>query len=105
MTSKTKLTSPMPSTAPPKRRKGASKKNKKSWRKNTDIDDVDEFLEDQRLEQRLGGNFDQREDEELFVVDKGVKDGQAPVKPISRRAARKKAAAAKPLRCFSSLLP
>ena len=33
--------------APPKRRKNASKKNKKSWRKNTDIDDVDEFLEDQ----------------------------------------------------------
>ena len=47
MTSKTKLTSPMPSTAPPKRRKGASKKLKKSWRKNTDLDDVDEFLEDQ----------------------------------------------------------
>ena len=47
MTSKTELTSPMPSTAPPKRRKGASKKLKKSWRKNTDLDDVDEFLEDQ----------------------------------------------------------
>jgi len=91
---------------PPKRRKNASKKNKKSWRKNTDIDDVDEFLEDQRLEQRLGGSFDQRQDDELFVVDKGVKEsGKALAQPISRRAARKKAAKEKPFKCFQSLLP
>ena len=50
----------------PMKNKGASKKNKKSWRKNTSIE---EFLDDQRLEERLGGSFDQRKDEDLFVVD------------------------------------
>ena len=49
----------------PMKNKGASKKNKKSWRKNTSIEDIEEFLDDQRLEERLGGSFDQ----DLFVVD------------------------------------
>lgn len=53
----------------PMKNKGASKKNKKSWRKNTSIEDIEEFLDDQRLEERLGGSFDQRKDEDLFVVD------------------------------------
>lgn len=53
----------------PKAHKKASKKNKKSWRKNTDIEDVEEFLEDQRLEERLGGAFDKRTDSDIFVVD------------------------------------
>jgi len=106
MTSKTKVTSPMPSTAPPKRRKGASKKLKKSWRKNTDLDDVDEFLEDQRLEQRLGGSYDHREDDELFVVDTGNKDKDGKSEaPLTKRAARKKAAAERPLKCFQNILP
>ena len=37
-------------TDAPKRKKNASRKNKKSWRKNVDIDDVEEFLEEERLE-------------------------------------------------------
>ena len=53
----------------PKLNKKASKKNKKSWRKNTDLEDVEEFLEDQRLEERLGGSFDKRSDSDIFVVD------------------------------------
>ena len=57
------------SVAPPKRNKNASKKNKKSWRKNTDLDEVEDFLEDQRLEQRLGGAFKDRPDSSLFVED------------------------------------
>jgi len=92
----------MTSTTAPKRRKGASKKNKKSWRKNTDIDDVNEFLEDQRLEERLGGAFDERADDELFVVDKGQEEEKA---VTTTRAARKKAAAEKPLRCHANLTP
>ena len=94
----------MTSTAGPKRKKGASKKNKKSWRKNTDIDDVNEFLDDQRLEERLGGPFDEKKDDELFVVDKGHED-ESPAPALTRRAARKKAAAEKPLRCNQVLLP
>lgn len=35
-------------------KKHVSKKLKASWRKHVDIHDVEEFLEDQRLEERLG---------------------------------------------------
>lgn len=37
-----------------KKKKRVSKKNKKAWGKYSDIRDVEEFLEDQRLEERLG---------------------------------------------------
>jgi nucleolar protein 53 len=36
------------------KKKRVSKKNKKSWRKHTDTKDVDSFLDDKRLEERLG---------------------------------------------------
>ena len=36
------------------KKKRVSKKNKKSWRKHTDIKDVEDFLDDKRLEERLG---------------------------------------------------
>jgi nucleolar protein 53 len=58
----------------PKKSKGSSKKNKKSWRKNTSIEDIEEFLDDQRLEERLGGSFDTRKDEDLFMVDTGKQE-------------------------------
>ena len=81
-------------TEAPKRKKNASRKNKKSWRKNVDIDDVEEFLEEERLEERLGGKFADRKDEQLFVVDGAAASGR-----IERRRAR----AARPLKCFQSL--
>lgn len=37
-----------------KKKKRVSKKSKTAWRKHCDIADVEEFLEDQRLEERLG---------------------------------------------------
>lgn len=36
------------------KKKRVSKKNKKSWRKHTDTKDVDSFLDEKRLEERLG---------------------------------------------------
>ncbi|KAL4717387.1 hypothetical protein ACJJTC_017274 [Scirpophaga incertulas] len=51
-----------------KKKRHVSKKNKKDWRKHCDIKDVEDFLEDQRLEERLG-KFDAKPDSELFVVD------------------------------------
>jgi len=36
------------------KRKRVSKKKKESWRKHIDIEDVDNFQEEQRLEERLG---------------------------------------------------
>lgn len=35
-------------------KKRASRKNKRAWRKNIDHQDVDNFLEEQRLEERIG---------------------------------------------------
>lgn len=50
-----------------KKRQG-SKKTKKAWRK-TDIQDVEDFLEDKRLEERLGISFNDTKDEDLFTID------------------------------------
>ena len=87
-------------TDAPKRKKNASRKNKKSWRKNVDIDDVEEFLEEERLEERLGGKFADRKDEQLFVVD-GATASEVPA--VSGRIERRRARAARPLKCFQSL--
>ena len=88
-------------TEAPKRKKNASRKNKKSWRKNVDIDDVEEFLEEERLEERLGGKFADRKDDQLFVVDGSAASETAPA--ASGRIERRRARAARPLKCFQSL--
>lgn len=36
------------------KRKRVSKKNKAAWRKHTDVKDVEDFLEVQRQEERIG---------------------------------------------------
>lgn len=51
-----------------KKRK-VSKKTKKSWRKHVDTTDVDKFLENERLEERLGVPFSKRTDTDLFTID------------------------------------
>ena len=68
----------------PKPQKKASKKNKKSWRKNTDIEDVEDFLEDQRLEERLGGSFDKRSDSDIFIVDNTKNKVEGKISPINK---------------------
>lgn len=91
---------------PPKIQKRASKKNKKSWRKNTDLEEVEDFLEDQRLEERLGGAFDKRSDSDLFVVDNSSKTPECGIDTtvnLSKKEARKKNAREKTLKCFSNL--
>ncbi|KAK6622174.1 hypothetical protein RUM44_001981 [Polyplax serrata] len=51
------------------KRKRVSKKSKKSWRKNVDISDVDNFIQDQLLQERLGVNYSEQNDEDLFEID------------------------------------
>lgn len=79
-----------------------SKKTKKSWRKHIDIKDVDEFLEDKRLEERLGVPLSERTDSQLFIIDKTHDE----VKPIasSKRAVRL-ALKEKEAKCFAALKP
>jgi len=52
------------------KRKRVSKKNKKSWRKNTEIKDVEKFLEEKLREERTGGNPSEKSNQELFYIDK-----------------------------------
>ncbi|XP_052275978.1 ribosome biogenesis protein NOP53-like isoform X2 [Dreissena polymorpha] len=70
------------------RRKHLSKNKKKSWRK-VDIKDVEEFLEDERLQERTGGIIADKANESLFFVDKKSED---PTKILADRRSRKRAA-------------
>ncbi|KAJ3052840.1 Glioma tumor suppressor candidate region protein 2 [Rhizophlyctis rosea] len=60
-----------PSTAT-KTKKSAqpSRKGKKAWRKNTDVGDVEEQLDELRNEVRLGGKIHEKTDDQLFFTDK-----------------------------------
>jgi len=75
-----------------------SKKTKKSWRKYINVKDVDAFLDNNRLEERLGVPFSERTDTQLFINDKTDVTGNV----ISKRAARLALKNKEP-RCFASL--
>ncbi|KAL1260006.1 hypothetical protein QQF64_007833 [Cirrhinus molitorella] len=58
-----------------KLRKRVNKNKKKNWNKFSDIQDVEEFLDDVRLQERAtGGLISERTDDSLFFVDIGEKD-------------------------------
>ncbi|CAB3233899.1 unnamed protein product [Arctia plantaginis] len=90
-----------------KKKKRVSKKNKKAWGKYCDIRDVEEFLEDQRLEERLG-KFETKPDSELFVIDTGEEakadDEVEDKKPLSAKL-QKRAKLKELPRCFEVLMP
>jgi len=71
----------------------ASKKNKKSWRKNVDMTAVNQFLDDERFEERVGGSFANRADDQLFTIEKTAK-------AVPEKRDRKEV---KKLRCFANL--
>ncbi|KAL5272281.1 hypothetical protein ACHWQZ_G000487 [Mnemiopsis leidyi] len=52
------------------KRKRVSKKNKKAWRKHTEIKDVEKFLEAKLREERTGGNPTDKKNKDLFYIDK-----------------------------------
>lgn len=48
-----------------------SRKGKKAWRKNVDLKDLEEGLEERRGEERLfGGALSEKPDLDLFQIDK-----------------------------------
>lgn len=79
-----------------------SKKTKKSWRKHIDTKDVDAFLENKRLEERLGGPLSEQADSQLFIIDKVADKTRIVVS--SKRAARL-ALKEKEATCFAPLKP
>ncbi|XP_005101730.1 ribosome biogenesis protein NOP53 [Aplysia californica] len=91
-------------TAPklPKNRK-LGKNKKKSWRASR-VQDIEEFLHDERRQLLTGGLVSEKSDESLFVLDSGINkknDAEdATQGPRSKRARKDKA-----LKCLSLLLP
>ncbi|XP_059161066.1 ribosome biogenesis protein NOP53-like [Physella acuta] len=79
-----------------KRKLGKNKK--KSWRA-VNVDDIEEYLEDERRQIRTGGLVSEKADDTLFVLDKSTqKDSTA--KSLSKRSLREK-----PLKCLALLQP
>nr|CAD7426749.1 unnamed protein product [Timema monikensis] len=83
------------------KKRRVSKKNKKAWRKHTDVADVDEFLDEKRLEERLGTPFTERHNNELFSIDKELKK----TTKAQFQTKRQRRQQLKPLKCFEILTP
>ncbi|XP_062919671.1 ribosome biogenesis protein NOP53 [Mobula hypostoma] len=57
---------------PPHRRRRLNKNKKKNWTKHSDVKEVEEFLEDVRLQERtVGGLVSEKTDDSLYFVDTG----------------------------------
>ncbi|XP_072172986.1 ribosome biogenesis protein NOP53-like [Diadema setosum] len=76
------------------KRKRVAKNRKKAWRKHSNIKDVEEFIEDQRMQLRTGGIVAEKPDESLFFVDK-----KQPLQDSSKKSQQK------PLKYERKLLP
>ncbi|KAI1894063.1 hypothetical protein AGOR_G00130130 [Albula goreensis] len=77
-----------------RRRKRINKNKKKNWNKHSDIQDVEEFLDDVRLQERAtGGLVSEKSDDSLFFVDTGE-----PSKNIQKGETQKKGRGSRPLR-------
>ncbi|KAK8743647.1 hypothetical protein OTU49_001184 [Cherax quadricarinatus] len=64
----------------PRKRRRFNKNKKKAWRKKTNIDDVEENLEEERREERYGGPLEERCDKELLFLDVGEADPKVELK-------------------------
>lgn len=67
-----------------KKRITSSKSKKKGWKK-TDIGDVEEFLEEERIDERRGGKASEKPDDALFFVDAKVSEEQKLTRKQKRR--------------------
>lgn len=90
--------------APPKRK--VVKHLKKNWKKHSDIQDVEDYLEDKRLQERTGGIAAEKEDEQLFFLDSAPPVATSkPEADQQLKAPGKKRKIDEPLRCHANLQP
>jgi len=82
-----------PPAGDPKKRK-FSKNKKKTWRKHTDIKDVEDYLEDKRLQERTGGIVAEKPNTDLFFIDKQILVPQQAANPSE-----------KSFKCHAALIP
>ncbi|XP_055752145.1 ribosome biogenesis protein NOP53-like [Salvelinus fontinalis] len=79
------------------RRKRVNKNKKKNWNKHSDIQDVEEFLDDVRLQERAtGGLVSEKPDDTLFFVDIG--EQKKGVQPEVQERKKGKKSNSRPLR-------
>ncbi|XP_041776543.1 ribosome biogenesis protein NOP53 [Anopheles merus] len=65
-------------------KKHVSRKLKSAWRKHIDISDVDQFLEEQRQDERIGGRIADKPDRELFSEEKRPAKVKATLRELRR---------------------
>uniref|UniRef100_M3ZK52 Ribosome biogenesis protein NOP53 n=1 Tax=Xiphophorus maculatus TaxID=8083 RepID=M3ZK52_XIPMA len=69
-----------PTSSVGSRRKRVNKNKKKNWNKYSDVNDVDEFLEDVRHQERTtGGLLSEKADDSLFFLDLGQPEKPQPL--------------------------
>ncbi|KAK4882573.1 hypothetical protein RN001_005892 [Aquatica leii] len=83
------------------KKRRVSKKSKLSWRKHVDITDVENFLEEKRLEERLGKPVSEKTDDELFLID--ALPTPKPKNVITSKQKRRKLLRESIPKCFSIL--
>jgi nucleolar protein 53 len=83
------------------KKKHVSRRSKAAWRKHIDIKDVDDFLEEKRLEERIG-TVTEKSDKDLFVVDTKAKSKKKVTALTPKQAKRQ--SARKPPKSFEPLI-
>lgn len=83
-----------------RKRLGVSKNRKKAWKKHCDVNDVEDFLEEQRFDERIGGSAASKPDDQLFFIDKlpAAIKSSAPASAASKKQRRNRK-----LACFKNL--
>ncbi|XP_064455594.1 ribosome biogenesis protein NOP53-like [Ornithodoros turicata] len=84
-----------------RKRLGLSKNRKKTWIKHINVKDVEEFLEEKRLDDRLGGPLEDKPDNALFSVDKTPASPRLKASKVLTKRERR----SKKLTCFQNLEP
>ncbi|ESO00324.1 hypothetical protein HELRODRAFT_195124 [Helobdella robusta] len=77
----------MSSPSPSLKKRRVSKKRKSSWRKHSSKKEVEEYLENKRLDDRTGGPISEKDDEEIFFFGKEATKEEVPDRR-SRRQSR-----------------
>ncbi|XP_044124343.1 ribosome biogenesis protein NOP53 [Bufo gargarizans] len=68
------------------KRKRMNRNKKKTWKKHIDVRDVEEFMDDVRLQERtVGGLLSERPNENLFFVDTNKKKKDSRILPATRK--------------------
>lgn len=83
------------------KRSHVSKNKKRNWRKHVDIKEIEEHLEDERLQERTGGLVAEKSDAQLFFVDKAAPGEDSSNKPPGKKTAH----SVRALKCHAGLLP